>query len=61
MAGGGVSGQPENPLDTPLHGTHGFCDDKRYSTKTANKLPPNSDELKESCDIFNGGGEQHSS
>ena len=29
-------------------------------TKTAKMLPPNSEELKESYDIFNGGGEQHS-
>ena len=28
--------------------------------KTANKLPPNSEELNEGYDIFNGGGEQHS-
>ena len=27
-------------------------------TKTAKKLPPNWEELKESYDIFNGGGEQ---
>ena len=30
-------------------------------TKTAKMLPPNSEELKESYDIFNVGGEQHSS
>ena len=30
-------------------------------TKTAKTLPPNSEELNESYDIFNGGGEQHSS
>ena len=29
-------------------------------TKAAKMLPPNSEELKESYDIFNGGGEQHS-
>ncbi len=28
---------------------------------TTKKLPPNSEELKESYDIFAGGGEQHSS
>ena len=33
----------------------------RKATKTAKKLPPNSEELKESYDIFDGGGEQHSS
>ena len=27
---------------------------------TAMKVPPNSEELKESYDIFDGGGEQHS-
>ena len=31
----------------------------RKATKTAKKLPPNSEELKESYDIFDGGGEQH--
>ena len=31
----------------------------RKATKTAKKLPPNSEELKESHDIFDGGGEQH--
>ena len=30
-------------------------------TKKAKMLPPNWEELKESYDIFNGGGEQHSS
>ena len=29
-------------------------------TKAAKMLPQNSEELKESYDIFNGGGEQHS-
>ena len=38
-----------------------LCDDKGLSTKTTNKLPPDSEELKESYDIFNDGGEQHSS
>ena len=34
----------------------------RKAAKTAKKLPPNSEELlKESYDIFDGGGEQHSS
>ena len=33
----------------------------RKVTKTAKKLPPNSEELKESYNIFDGGGEQHSS
>ena len=33
----------------------------RIVYETAKKLPPNSEELKESYDIFNGGGEQHSS
>ena len=33
----------------------------RKSTKTAKKLPPNSEELKESYDIFDCGVEQHSS
>ena len=33
----------------------------RKVTKTAKKLPPTSEELKESYDIFDGGGEQHSS
>ena len=33
----------------------------RKATKTAKKLPPNSDELNESYDIFGGGGEQLSS
>ena len=33
----------------------------RKATKTSKKLPPNSEELKESYDIFDGGGEQHSS
>ena len=28
--------------------------------KTAKKLPPNSEELQESYDIFDGGGELHS-
>ena len=28
------------------------------ATKTAKKLPPNSEELNESYDIFDGGGEQ---
>ena len=33
----------------------------RKAAKTAKKLPPNSEELlKESYDIFDGGGEQHS-
>ena len=32
-----------------------------FVTKTAKKLPPNSEELKESYDIFNDVGEQHSS
>ena len=31
------------------------------ATKTAKELPPNSDELKESYDVFDGCGEQHSS
>ena len=30
-------------------------------TQMAKMFPPNSEELKESFDIFNGGGEQHSS
>ena len=30
-------------------------------TKTDKKLPTNSEELMESYEIFNGGGEQHSS
>ena len=30
-------------------------------TKKDKMLPPNWEELKESYDIFNGGGEQHSS
>ena len=33
----------------------------RKATKTVKKLPPHSEELKESCGIFKGGGEQHSS
>ena len=33
----------------------------RKATKTAKMLPPNSEEPKESNDIFDGGGEQHSS
>ena len=33
----------------------------RKATKTAKKLPPNSEELKESYDIFDCSGEQHSS
>ena len=33
----------------------------RNAAKTTKKLPPNSEELKESYDIFDGGGEQHSS
>ena len=33
----------------------------RKATKTAKKLPPNSEEPKERNDIFDGGGEQHSS
>ena len=33
----------------------------RKAAKTAKKLPSNSEELKESYDIFDGGGEQHSS
>ena len=33
----------------------------RKVTKTAKKLPPYSEELKESYNIFDGGGEQHSS
>ena len=33
----------------------------RKATKTAKKLPPNSEELKESYDIFDGSGKQHSS
>ena len=45
-----------------VHGTHGLCDDKGYSLRRRQKkLPPNSKELKKSYDIFNGGGEQHSS
>ena len=31
------------------------------AAKMAKKLPSNSEELKESYDIFDGGGEQHSS
>ena len=33
----------------------------RKAAKTAKKLPPHSEELTESYDIFNGGGEQYSS
>ena len=33
----------------------------RKATKTARKLSPNSEDLKENYDIFDGGGEQHSS
>ena len=33
----------------------------RKAAKTTKKLPSNSEELKESYDIFDGGGEQHSS
>ena len=33
----------------------------RKAPKTAKKLPPHSEELKESYDIFDDGGEQHSS
>ena len=33
----------------------------RKAAKTAKKLPSNSEELNESYDIFDGGGEQHSS
>ena len=32
----------------------------RKAAKTAKKLPPNSEELKESYDIFDDGGEPHS-
>ena len=32
----------------------------RKATKTAKKLPPNSEELEESYDILDDGGEQHS-
>ena len=33
----------------------------RKAKNTAKKFPPNSEEMKESYDIFDGGGEQHSS
>ena len=33
----------------------------RKATKTAKKLPPSSEEITESYDIFDGGGEQHPS
>ena len=40
----------------------GFVMTKDTKTaKNSKMLPPNSEELKESYDIFNGGGEHHSS